>query len=220
MRREQWLRPLSAWRGFSLVEMLVVLALIAILITLGSQVSTSVLRSTELSTEAAELADELSRASLESIKRNQPVQFRFYRFVDEFASDQPLVRGYQILNLDSETGSYRELERIRFLKSGIAIHESTEASTILTLPERSPVTRPESSDLSDSLDRVSDPELPAITPYTYYQFEFRPDGSTNLPKDQAWGLVITYHKDGVIGEVSRDFRALGINPFTGTVERY
>lgn len=211
----------SRHRGFSLLELLAVLAIATILMTAGSMVTASILRSSQLTSDIAKLADELSLSSLESVRMNRPIRIRFYRYRDPLFPDSPArVQAFQTLTLDSQSGSYIEQSRPSFFGQGIAIHESTDASTLLTLPENKPVTGGNAS----SDDIVTDPELPQIAPYTYYEFEFRPDGSTNLPKDSPWGIVLAHFREGgptSSGKaVPKNYRALGINPFTGMVKRY
>lgn len=201
-------------RGFSLLELLLVLAIMTVVMTTGSMVSNSVYQSSILSRDVETLANELARASLDSIRTNRPIQVRFYRFTDQMESNMPpRVSAYQILTLDPETQSYRQLSKIRFLSQGVSLYENTAASTILTLPQSQPFT-------GHGSGKVSDPPLPTIAPYTYYEFEFRPNGSTNLPKDKTWGLVLSVGEQAARNATPRNYRALGINPFTGAVKMY
>lgn len=201
-------------RGFSLLELLMVLAIMTFLITTGTMVSNSVYQSSILSADVETLANELARASLDSVRTNRPIQMRFYRFADQMDSNMPPgISAYQTLTLDPEIRSYRQLSKIRFLSQGVSLYENTAASTILTLPQKQPFT-------GQSSGKVSDPPLPTISPYTYYEFEFRPDGSTNLPKDKTWGLVLFFGEQVARDTAPRNYRALGLNPFTGAVKLY
>ncbi|MDF1815338.1 MAG: Verru_Chthon cassette protein D [Verrucomicrobiales bacterium] len=193
--------------GFTLTELLLVLALISILMAGGTMVTTSVSQSSMISRDSDMIANELSRASLEAVRMNRPVHFRFYSYTDSLTSHQPLVQAFQTLSIDPETGQYRELGKIRYLSRSVVVHRNPDASTILSMPER-------------KAQRDIDPDLDQIRPYTWYGFEFRPDGSTNLPKDKTWGLVIALHNEGKPFQVPKNYRAIGINPFTGAVKRY
>lgn len=217
-------QPLAArlrQRGFSLVEMLLVLGIAAVLMTTGSMITSSLLRASQLTTDSNKLADELARSALESVRTNNPIRVRFYRFSDPLFPDSvPRVQAFQTLTLDSQSGSYIQQTDLSYFGRGIAIHESVTASTLLTLPENAPV----SGGGANAEDIVTDPELPQIAPYTYYEFEFRPDGSTNLPKDSPWGIVLAHFREDEATSpdeaVPKNYRALGINPFTGMVKRY
>lgn len=200
--------------GFSLIEILMVMAILTVLMVSGSLISSSVQRASQITQDITILADDLSKASLEAIRINRPIHFRFYRFTDPIVDSRSIVQGYQTLVLDPESRSYIQLEKIKRFAQGIAIVDNAMASTILSLPETRPVTR-------SGPNVITDPELATIAPYSYYEFEFRPDGSTNLPKDKAWGIAIAFHLESIAtGGVPDGFHALGINPFTGAVTVY
>ena len=205
-------------RGFSLIEILIVITVMAVLLALVSSVSTSSLRSARVSEAARGLADEFAHASMEAVRTNRPVHFRLYRFTDaDLGHTVPTVRAYQLLVLDTATQSYRPIGPLHRLGESIQVHDHPEGSTLLGLTEKTPDFN--GADPSS----LTDPELSGLGDYTYYSFEFRPDGSTNLPKDGTWGLVVAWVPNPASpasSDIPKNYRALTINPFTGAVRRY
>lgn len=61
--------------GFTLIELMVVLAIIAILLTLGTPLFTTFMANSRIRTAAEAFANAVAQARTEAIKQNQPVEF-------------------------------------------------------------------------------------------------------------------------------------------------
>jgi len=79
--------PPTRRRGYTLLEMLVVVAILAILVTLALPAMHRWLGRSELQSAAKQLAGELARARLEAIESGRPQKFRF----------QPGARRFEIV---------------------------------------------------------------------------------------------------------------------------
>ena len=69
------LKVVAMQKGFSLIEMMVVIAIMAIVASIAAPSLVSMINSTKQSTVAAQLATDLNRARSEAIKRNSRVLF-------------------------------------------------------------------------------------------------------------------------------------------------
>jgi uncharacterized protein (TIGR02596 family) len=190
--------------GFSLIELLVVLAIIAILLVLAGSSVRGVMSDQRVGVAAAVWEHRFAEAALESARRNRPVEVRLYRY--EFEGQEGWW-GYQFLVVapDGTVGALGGLERFG---SGVAVHPEEEFSTVLGLGERV-VALPGGLD-GESVRAVS--------------FQLKPDGSTNLPKagGERWSVTLGERQsfEARPGEIGERSRVISINPVTGATRVY
>ena len=178
-------------RGFTLVELLVVIVVMSILIALVVPAVTGPLSASSLSTGAGTLADDLKAARQDAVTRNRSVEVRFFAFDDA-------IRAYEINRLE-ESGLRRSLTGLRRFPEGILASTETTLTQLGTLQATAPGDFPE--------------PLPAGTRLT--AFRFRPDGGTDLDLSQKWFLTLVHETRP--GSPPPNFATIQIEPLTGAV---
>ncbi|MCB1209768.1 MAG: Verru_Chthon cassette protein D [Verrucomicrobiales bacterium] len=196
--------------GFSLVEMLTVVTVLAIMLAATTQISRS-WTGQEIAASATRIAQDFSYAQSLAMKRGQPVEVRFYKHYDQsIASDEPHYHSYQLVGYDSRQQRIITLGEMQRLEGSIVVIPSTRYSTVM-LTER-------------SFDFTKDP-LPGIVTsgMKVASVEFRPSGATSLDPDpnHQWTLSLAAEKDSrPSGKLPPTARTLLITPETGAVTVY
>jgi uncharacterized protein (TIGR02596 family) len=165
-------------RAFSLVELLVVIAVIGIVATFAVPAVQGMLRGSSLTTAAGTLVDQMSLARQHALSKNRIVEVRFYQFADnEIPGEVPD---------DPTTGHFRAFQFFEMSEAGLMV----PVGKVVRLPD-SIIMNPGpilSNLLMEDPDRVvdaqsaKDPEMPRGVghSYKYVAFRFFPDGSTSL----------------------------------------
>lgn len=220
--------------AFSLVELLIVVAIIGIIAGFGVPAVTGVLRGSALTTATSQLTDTLSLARQHAISKNRTVEVRFYRFGDP---EQPgedrtkpatgQFRAFQYFEL-SETGTIVPIGKFQRIPDTIVMNPGAKLSTLLGEMTERLITSGDAK-----FNKNLNPELPRGVGqnYDYVYFRFNPDGSTDLPptgntgKDSAGGRwYITVHSGADLlrtennSKAPPDFATWQIEPVSGTAK--
>jgi uncharacterized protein (TIGR02596 family) len=165
-------------QAFSLVELLVVIAVIGIIATFAIPAVTGMLKGSSLTTAAGLMVDQMSLARQHALSKNRIVEVRFYRFADnevpgEVAADPSTghFRAFQFFEM-SEAGIMVPVGKVvRFPESIIMNPGATLSNLLMEDPTRVIDANP-----------AKDPEMPrgVVHNYKYVAFRFFPDGSTSL----------------------------------------
>lgn len=203
-------KRLAGTSAFSLVELLLAIAIVSIVLALSAGVSLQSISSYRLTSVAGKIESDLNYAMQLASKLNHPVAMRFYRYTgtDDFEGDH--FSSYQFLIRRSRDTNYEELTRVYHMEAGATMHSSATFSSILNQEIVAAGAR--------------DPEI-AIAgkkskDYSFISFQIRPDGTTSLRKDRIWTITIVAENESTTGELPRNYRTLVINPVNGAVTMY
>lgn len=215
-------KPLPSLRrnapAYTLVEMLIVLAIVVSLFAVAASGFKKSWQSQELRASAIQLATDLSLASQTAIRLGQSVQVRFYKYqAIELATDKPQFFAYQLMVRDKVVGLASPLYELQRFQGTTIMSENPVFSTIAyTKPTKAHL------NLTGNLSEL-DPAI-GIGEYEYLTIEFRPNGSTNLDPDASEPWSITLLPVTSVEELPNqsktkpvDFQTLTINPSTGSV---
>lgn len=206
-------------QGFTLIEMMVVVAMIALIVAAVAPMVFSTLISTRLSSAGETLAGQISLAHQIAVSRNMAVEVRFYEFEDpEAPGSTSAFRALSIMQA-SETGTRAELGKqltdTYYLPSGIAIGNTAALSPILA-----------SQNIRSEADRE---KIIKRSPNARYKaFQIRGDGTTNLEQLMQNEYrpnmsYLTLAEDRAVKDaqaVPKNFYAVQIDPATGRTTSY
>jgi len=195
--------------AFTLVEVLFVMAIVVLLFAAAASGAKKAWGSQELKASAIRLAHDLALASQMSVKLNQPVQMRFYKYEGrENATGSPQFQSYQMVIRDPVSGIARPLQERQSFEGPTVLSSFARFSSVVAKTEKR---NPE-----------KDPDL-VIGDYEYASVEFRPNGRTNLDPatQEKWTLtLIPPSWTDRVGELPPDFQTLSIEPLTGAVRMW
>ncbi len=223
------------WRGgFSLMEMLIVLALVGMISSFAVPAFTDMMKGSRVRQAADLIRNQMVIAQQTAIKDGKIVVLQFYRYNDaqspgddtEFGAIQLMVRD-SILRpsgsrqptssssqgLDDTKQGLPALDRVLPLPDGVILSDDPKYSTLLS--------RSRNRQFRSSWRRL--PRSLSLGTAEVLYFEFRPDGSTSLDASSkdGWFLTILDQADGFSETgLPKNFITLQIDPFNGTVRQY
>ncbi|HSH94419.1 MAG TPA: Verru_Chthon cassette protein D [Roseimicrobium sp.] len=205
-------RPLA----FTLIEMMVVIAIIAIIAAFVTPVAGSLLKASQLTQAGQLVVGQLSLARQTALSRNLPIEVRLYRFGDPEipGENKGKYRAFQSFEVQPN-GAVLPLGQLSRLPQTVIIDSSGALSSILNQTQR-PASTPS----------ASAPKVPGVEyAYEYVAFRFRPDGSTDLrePAEPAKQWFLTLHgiNDGDARPTPPpNFETIQINPFNGNIRTF
>lgn len=182
--------------AFSLVEMLVVIAIIGIIGAFAVPAVKSMLKGSGLNAGANMLSDEVALARQHALTKSRIVEFRFYRFADPEVPGETVAsttswqfRAFQFFEI-ADTGDILPAGKFKRLPDGIVMNKGYAGSNTANYKDVSlssllaeAIKWTASKDYVPSASLTAkDPELPRGVKknYDYVSFRFMPDGTTSL----------------------------------------
>lgn len=192
--------PQKPKAAFSLIELLVVVAIVITLMAIGVTALTGVGRSYRLTQAGQEIRDLLSGARMTAIARNRLIEVRFVQ-----PQGEPLPTHIAVLERSGDN-QLSLAGRVVPLPQNIRFSSSSGAASLL-----------------EGDATPGDFALPGLgTSYSFYALRFRPDGSTDLPWTPATRprYFFTLQIDTDRKEPPSNFFTVEIDPLNGTLTTF
>jgi uncharacterized protein (TIGR02596 family) len=209
----------SQLTAFSLVELLVVVAIITVILALITPAVVPLLRASNINQSASMLVDELNLARQTALTQNHDVEVRFYQVASKSDPSDLQFRAFRSFLPNAQNAAAAQpLSAVRYLPEPVVISADARFSTLLDYGgiggQRAGLMKGQET-------------LPAANgPSTYISFLFRSTGGTNLtpvdPPDGKWFLTLYLEnapKNATTGIPDNYFTAL-VEPVTGRVRTF
>ena len=195
-------------RAFSLVELLVVMAIVILLAVLTMPAISSIGRSSSLNTATQAVTGTLDLARQTAITQNRTVEVRFYKLP---ADGQPTAtpsdfRGMQVFVVDYDTTN--AVQRPTILPSPAIFSTNLAASSLMDeslFPETTPP--------------AGVTVAPAGVNYRYRSLRFKPDGSVDLAFSGTWFLSLVNKNDPIkTNSLPANYATIRLEAMTGRIK--
>jgi uncharacterized protein (TIGR02596 family) len=212
-------------KGFSLIELMVVLGVVGLLLAFAAPNLFSLISSSTLTGEGQVLRNQLTYAQQIAISKSADVEVRFFKMKDPSgARIEQAFRAFQLFqyNLDGELVPISNFFRIR---APVAVHEGL--STLLN-PDGGSASE---EDKEYGIVAPTEGRAPApsgeggiLEETDYVAFRFRPDGSTDLRHRTAsgdtWYITLVQGEGAMISDQPDNYLCLQVNPYNGQVSEF
>ena len=197
-------RKLKTFSAFSLIELLVVVAIIGLLMTAAVPAINSVLENGRLTQAATLVVNQFTLARQKASAENKNITLRFIRKDDDDDSPYDCI---QLVTLDSATNA-TPVSRLITLPMQTAIASNTGLTSLMSLTE-------------STANSTQDPSLPELgTSYLYKQCTFRPRGSLDLNIQSNWFATVVLQRNASNTTAPANFATIQVDPVNGGLQVY
>jgi len=216
-------------RGFTLIEILIVIALIAMLLFLTVPGLKDVISGSKITAAADQIVGDLNLARQTALKDSVTVEVRFYKYSDPAARNEQRFAAYQCFRLVQDLNKPSDytaeriarplFEKVKTIPQGVVLVESEQWSPLLT---------DESLQKEDNRERVRG-LIPGQrdTEAEYRSFVISAEGETSLDRKGAKQWYLTLVTEGEYQRAPNpaalrpdNFIMLQVDPYTANVRRY
>jgi len=214
--------------AFSLIELLVVCAIIGVIIGFTIPAATTMMRGSQLTQGSQSLSDQLSLARQQALTRNRPIEVRFYKFADPETPGEDAkeptswrYRAFQTFEV-LDNGAILPLGKMQILPSTVVMNEG-KLSSLLDESVRGEPKKPDDKD--PEIPRISAKDVSKGESYVYQSFRFRQDGTTDLPSagNAQWFVTLHGINEVVPAESNKpppNFFTLQVEPVSGSTRAF
>lgn len=187
--------------AFSLIELLIVVAVIGLLGSLAATALSGTTQSMKITGSAQTVADMLDTARNTAAARNVPVEVRFYKLAEPNGPGGVQYRGVRLFVLDKDVPT--PLGRGHILAS--PIRDQRAVSSLLAIEDEN--VHRGSGDFNNAQSG------------SYFSFRYRPNGATDLNPTNSWFLTLASATDSGVG-LPKNFATISIHPISGKATIY
>lgn len=213
------------FRGFSLVEMLIVLTIVGILLAFAAPNVFSLVQARTLSNEGSLLRNQLTYAQQIAVSKNADVEIRFFKWLDESSGqEKPIFSAFQLFQY-GRNGEMEPISAFFRIKPPTTISE--QFSTLLQPGFQGSATDRKYGFESPTKGRSSTPRGVGggMVDTEYISFRFRADGSTDLPnrssgKDTWYVTLVQGEGAAQTSSLPQNYVTLQVNPYNGVVTQF
>jgi uncharacterized protein (TIGR02596 family) len=219
--------PSSRNRGFSLLELIVVILIISIIAAFAVPAASTILRGSHITQASQIVVDQITLARQQALTRNHPVEVRFIRYADpEVPSDKGpdgkdgAFRAIQVFDI-LDNGAAVPIDKPQLFPQSVVMNSDKQLSSLLG--DVSGTGWPKEVNKAKVKQDKTAPKLPRKIEddYEYIAFRFMPDGSTNLKPKDMWFITIHNMNDKAAGGTPpNNFFTLQIDPVSGATKAF
>jgi uncharacterized protein (TIGR02596 family) len=207
--------------GFSLIEMLVVISIIAIITSFAVPAFSKLVKGPTLNQASQMLTNQLSLARQYATTKNRSVEVRFLRYADPEVPGEGPNSGSQ--------GHFRAIQLMEVLEAGTGVPlgktEYFPQSIVMSPDSRSSLFDSAANPTQEpkTPNSTTDPMMPRgiNQKYKYVSFRFLPNGSTTLSPTANWFITVLALQDQTANTaLPPNFFTLQIDPVSGTTRGF
>lgn len=189
--------------GMSLIELLTVMAIVALLATLTIPAFQSIALGSSLSRGGQMVADQLALARQLAISRNSQVQVWFVRL----DGSAPGFRAMQLWGQGTNLADLVPLTRLTLLPDGVSFASNAALAPLLADPALATIN--------------SNQAFPGRGMLSYSGFRFKSGGGTDLPFNATNAFIsIVYARDAGSATLPTNYCIVQIDPVNGRAKTY
>lgn len=196
--------------AFSLVEILVVIAIMVVLLAIAVPASSSLLGGMNMGRSAGIIADELNFARQTALSRNRDVEVRFYKVASKVGGGEGRFRAVQSFLIEGlDPAGWKPMSRVKVLPEPIMISDDAAYSSLLKPPSG-----------SGGITQGNE-NLPGHGNSDYVSFLFRANGGTSLkPVTEKWFMTLLSEKSADQSGLPANYFTVQVDPVTGRTRSY